>query len=121
MLDTKQVLIVFEGTAEIALNEADEEISIRVERQDLFSAPANVWRSIRSVGNVPLLIAVMSAGDQKKHIRWATEITAAAAQAGFGVDHNGYVAPLRLLPFETRQAAEVLVATAYARTTRGRP
>ncbi|CAE6843065.1 hypothetical protein R69658_06815 [Paraburkholderia aspalathi] len=111
MLDTKQVLIVFEGTAEIVLNGAGEEVSVKVERQDLFSAPANAWRSIRSVGDAPLLIAVMTAGDQKKHITWAEDVVAAAAKAGFGVDHNGYVAPLRLLPFETRQAAEALVET----------
>ena len=37
MLDAKQVLIVFEGIAEIVLNEA-EEVSVRVQRQDLFSA-----------------------------------------------------------------------------------
>ncbi|HZZ02703.1 hypothetical protein [Paraburkholderia sp.] len=110
MLGTKQVLIVFEGTAEIALNDAGEEVSVRVQRQDLFSAPANTWRSIRSVGDVSLLIAVMTAGDQKKTITWAPEIVAAAAKAGFGIDHNGYVAPLRLLPFETRQAAEALIA-----------
>ncbi|WP_244869617.1 cupin domain-containing protein [Paraburkholderia aspalathi] len=110
MLDTKQVLIVFEGAAEIALNDAEREVSVRVERQDLFSAPANVWRSIRSVGDAPLLIAVMTAGDQKKTITWAPEILVAAATAGFGIDHNGYVAPLRLLPFETRQAAATLVA-----------
>ena len=110
MLDAKQVLIVFEGIAEIVLNEVGEEVSVRVQRQDLFSAPANVWRSIRSAGDTPLLIAVMTAGDQKKHITWAAEVVAAAAKAGFGVDHNGYVAPLRLLPFETRQTAESLIA-----------
>ncbi|WP_086381485.1 hypothetical protein [Caballeronia sordidicola] len=109
-LDAKQVLIVFEGIAEIVLNEAGEEVSVRVQRQDLFSAPANVWRSIRSAGDAPLLIAVMTAGDQKKHITWAAEVVAAAAKAGFGVDHNGYVAPLRLLPFETRQTAEAFIA-----------
>ena len=110
MLDAKQVLIVFEGIAEIVLNDAGEKVSVRVQRQDLFSAPANVWRSIRSVGDTPLLIAVMTAGDQKKHITWAAEVVAAAAKAGFGVDHNGYIAPLRLLPFETRQTAEALIA-----------
>lgn len=110
-LDTKQVLIVFEGAAEIVLNESGREVSVRVQRQDLFSAPANVWRSIRSVGDAPLLIAVMTAGDQKKHITWGEEIVAAAAKAGFGVDHNGYLAPLRLLPFETRQAAAALIAS----------
>ncbi|MFT4064091.1 hypothetical protein [Paraburkholderia sp.] len=109
MLDVKQVLIVFEGTAEIALNDEDKEVTIKVERQELFSAPANTWRSIRATGEASLLIAVMSAGDQKKAITWAPEIVAAAAKAGFGIDHNGYVAPLRLLPFETRQAAAALI------------
>ncbi|CAG4899547.1 cupin domain-containing protein [Paraburkholderia gardini] len=110
MLDAKQVLIVFEGTAEVTLNDTGKEVSARVERQDLFSAPANTWRSIRAVGDVSLLIAVMTAGDEKKTITWAPEFVVAAAKAGFGIDHNGYVAPLRLLPFETRQAAAALIA-----------
>lgn len=106
-LDTKQVLIVFEGVAEIALNDADNETCVQVPQQALFSVPANAWRSIRSVGDTPLLIAAMTSGDQKKQVEWSPEIVAAAAKAGWGVDHNGYVAPLRLLPYGSRTAAQV--------------
>ncbi|WP_250515495.1 cupin domain-containing protein [Caballeronia sp. INDeC2] len=107
-LDTKQVLIVFEGAAEITLNDVRHETRVTVPQQALFSVPANAWRSIRSVGDAPLLIAAMTSGDQKKHIEWAPEIVAAAANEGWGVDHNGYVAPLHLLPYELRKAAQAL-------------
>lgn len=108
-LDAKQVLIVFEGEAELTLNDKANATKINVPPQALYSVPANTWRSIRSVGDRPLLIAVMTTGDQKKHITWSPKILAAAAEAGFALDHNGYVAPLHLLPRETRQALTGLI------------
>ncbi|AMM16979.1 MAG: cupin domain-containing protein [Pseudomonadota bacterium] len=111
-VDAKQVLIVFDGEAELILNEGADKTPVTVPRQALYSVPANVWRSVRSVGDTPLLVAVMTTGDQKKHIVWSPAIVAAAAQEGFGVDHNGYVAPLRLLPYETQQAVAAISLTA---------
>lgn len=107
-LDAKQVLIVFEGKAEITLNHGNDETRVEVESQSLYSLPSNTWRAIRSVGDKPLVMIAMTSGDQKKHIEWSDEVIAGAAEAGWGVDHNGYVAPLRLLPFETREAAKAI-------------
>lgn len=53
-LDAKQVLIVFEGAAEIELNETGKAVGLRLQRQEVFSTPAHAWRSIRSVGDVPV-------------------------------------------------------------------
>jgi hypothetical protein len=56
------------------------------------------------VGESTAEIAVLIAGDQKKHPIWAPEIVRQAAAVGVGVDHSGYVAPLRLLPLEVQRA-----------------
>ncbi|WP_250493154.1 hypothetical protein [Caballeronia sp. GAWG1-1] len=108
-IDAKQVLIVFEGLAELTLPLPDGDSVIEVPEQALYSVPGDTWRSLRSVGEKPLLIAVMTSGDQRKHITWSDEIVAAAAQAGVGTDHNGFLAPLHLLPNETRKEAAALL------------
>jgi hypothetical protein len=46
----------------------------------------------------------MTAGDHRKRIEWSTEIVKAAAEADLAIDHNGYVARLRLLPQSRRVA-----------------
>jgi hypothetical protein len=71
----------------------------------VFSVPADTWRSIASVGDVPAEIAVLTAGDHKKHPVWAEDIARQAAAAGFALDQAGYLAPLRLLPIQPQKAA----------------
>ena len=101
-LAEKQVLLVFGGAIEVALDGA---APVRAEAQEVFSVPADAWRTITSVGDAAAEIAVVIAGDQKKHPVWSTEIIASAARAGTGVDHSGYLAPLKLLPYEAQQRA----------------
>ncbi len=102
-LAEKQVLLVFAGAIAVTLDDA---APLRAEAQEVVSVPSECWRTIASVGEGAAEIAVITAGDQKKHPVWSREIIAAAAARGFGVDHAGYLAPLRLLPIEVqRQAA----------------
>ena len=105
-LEQKQVLIVFRGAIEITLGRDEEAIAVRVESQELFSVPPGAWRSIVSVGDEPAEIAMLIAGDERKLVKWDTAVAAQAAQAGFGVDHNGYVALRHLLPEAQLLAAE---------------
>ena len=105
-LAEKQVLIGFQGAFEVAVNEPGQEVTARVEAQDLFSVPANAWRSITAVGDKPAEIAVMMPGDARKHVAWASELVERAGEAGRGMDHNGYVALKRLLPPAPAMAAE---------------
>jgi quercetin dioxygenase-like cupin family protein len=107
-LDAKQVMIVFEGVAGITLTLADGDVDIEVPQQALYSVPAHTWRSVRCVGTKTLLVAVMTSGDQRKRMTWSREIVAAAAAAGYATDHNGYLAPLHLLPYETRKEVAAL-------------
>lgn len=108
-LAEKQVLIVYEGTAEITLNEGDQATTLEIPSQGLYSVPGDVWRSIKSVGDKPLVMIAMTSGDQKKVIVWSPAIVAAAAKAGFTLDNNGCIAPLRLLSHEIQQAAIELI------------
>ncbi len=100
-LAEKQALLVFAGAVEITL---DDGVPVRAESREVFSVPGGAWRSIAAVGEGPAEIAVITAGDQKKHPQWRRDIVAQAAAAGFGLDHAGYIAALKLLPHEVRAA-----------------
>lgn len=104
-LAEKQVAIVFSGAAEITLNAPGQEVAVGVGTGECFSTPGGVWRGIAAAGEGPVEIALITAGDGRKHVTWAGGIVAAAAAAGVGLDHAGYLAPLDLLPPPTRAAA----------------
>ncbi len=101
-LAEKQVLLVFSGAIAVTL---DGVMAVRAEAQEVFSVPADAWRTIASVGTEATEIAVITAGDHKKHPVWGTEIAAAAAAYGVALDHAGYIAPMRLLPPEAQPHA----------------
>jgi quercetin dioxygenase-like cupin family protein len=101
-LAEKQVLLMFAGAIEVTLN---DEAPVRAEAREVFSVPAGAWRTIASAGEQAAVIAVLIAGDQKKHPEWHSDIVDAAATNGFGVDHAGYIAPRRLLPVAAPRAA----------------
>ncbi len=101
-LEEKQVLLVYEGAIEVTLDDA---APLRAEAREVFSVPGGAWRRIASVGAVGAEIAVVTSGDHKKHPQWAADVIAAAAAQGVGLDHAGYIAPLRLLPPEAQPHA----------------
>ena len=101
-LAEKQVLLVFAGARDVTL---DDDAPVRAETQEVFSVPADRWRTIASVGEAAAEIAVVTAGDQKKHPVWHPDIIQAARAAGFALDHSGYVAPLALLPYDVQTRA----------------
>ena len=101
-LAEKQVLLVFAGAIAVTLDDA---ASVRAEAQDVFSVPADCWRTIGSVGDAAAEVAIVTSGDHKKHPVWADDIASAAHAAGFALDHAGYVAPLNLLPYAVQTRA----------------
>lgn len=101
-LADKQVLIVFTGAIDITL---ENQPPVSAVSREVFSAPAGAWRTIANAGTETAEIAILIAGDHKKHPEWAPEIVTAAAATGVGIDHSGYVAPLRLLPPDLRRHA----------------
>ena len=101
-LADKQVLLIYAGAVEITLGDA---APVRAEAREVFSIPAGTVRTIVSVGEGRAEIALLTSGDHKKRPVWADDICRAAADAGFALDHAGYIAPLRLLPLEVRRRA----------------
>ncbi|MGO2509176.1 MAG: hypothetical protein ACTH6Y_09285 [Vibrio hibernica] len=97
-LSQKQVLILFKGNLEVTLNSASGETIESMQPQDVFSCPENTWRSFRPVGDEPAEFILMTPGDQRKHIEWSKDIIQKAAAEGLAIDHNGYIAPLSMLP-----------------------
>ena len=91
----KQVLILHEGRVEITLGDGSAAV---LEPWGLFAVPDNAWRTLRSVGDVPAVMAVTTAGDARALIEWDPAIVTAALAAGTGVDPNDYLAPAHLLP-----------------------
>lgn len=104
LLREKQVMIVFAGQVDVLQNEDADAVTQTVKAQDLYSFPADTWRTVVNSGEEEAEFVLMTAGDHKKHIVWSEEVRRAAAAAGYAIDHNGYVARLDLLPYPVRMA-----------------
>jgi hypothetical protein len=64
----------------------------------VFSVPAGVTRTLQALGDDAVEMVLVTSGDGRARIAWGADIAAQAAVAGFGLDPNGYVAPLDCLP-----------------------
>ncbi|WP_369215987.1 cupin domain-containing protein [Streptomyces flavofungini] len=96
-----QTLIVKDGTWEITLNRTDP-VTVRLGPRDMLSVPQDAWRTLRNVGDARGLLLVVNSGDGRVRLEWDDEVAKAAADAGVGIDHNGYRAPYALLPRSAR-------------------
>lgn len=92
-----QVLMVKDGEWEVTLNRHDE-VSVRLGPDDMVSIPRNAWRSVRNVSEDTGNLLVVNGGDGRVRLEWDDEVAKAAADAGVGTDHNGYLAPFHLIP-----------------------
>ena len=92
-----QVLLLIDGDWELALNEPGEQVSTRPVTGSLASVPASAWRDLRNVGTTPACGVIVTGGDGPSRVEWPADMLARAADAGFGLDAAGYVAPLELL------------------------
>ena len=104
-LACQQVLICKSGTVEISVlqqeNRAQSAIKNTVNGShagwDTYAMPAGAWRALRNVGEHDALLIVMTPGDGRKTVQWAPDVMQAAANAGFCLDANGYVALKRFV------------------------
>ena len=100
---------MFSGALDIVLNEPGDETTMRVEAGECFSTPGGAWRSLAAAGDGPVQVALITSGDGRKRATWAPEIMRDAMAQGYGIDHDGHVAPLALLPPPTRAAVTALM------------
>lgn len=111
-VDREQVLMVKDGEWEVTLDDVDP-VTVRLGHRDLLSVPAGAWRTLRCVSAGPggagapggsagadetASLAVVSSGDGRARPVWDESVVRAAADAGVGLDPNGYLAPYELLP-----------------------
>ena len=92
----KQVMIVYEGGMEARLNREKDEVRLNINSQDVFSAPSDIWRSLKA-GPEGALVAIISNGDGRTIIEWDDAIIHEASEAGFVIDPDGYIAPKEML------------------------
>lgn len=96
-IDETQVLMVKDGRWEVTLND-HEPVTVQLGEWDMFSVPPGAWRSIRNIGEDSGKLVVINSGDGRVRPDWDDEVVKAAADAGYSIDHNGYVAPYALVP-----------------------
>ncbi len=96
-IEQTQVLMVKEGSWEVTLND-HEPITVQLGEWDMLSVPPGAWRSIRNIGEDTGKLVVINSGDGRVRLDWDDEVVKAAADAGYSIDHNGYLAPYALVP-----------------------
>ncbi|MBK0868944.1 cupin domain-containing protein [Saccharopolyspora sp. HNM0986] len=96
-IEQTQVLMVKEGRWEVTLND-HEPVAVQLGEWDMLSVPPGAWRSIRNTGDDTGKLVVINSGDGRVRLDWDEEVVKAAADAGYSIDHNGYVAPYALVP-----------------------
>lgn len=98
-----QVIMVFKGTLEVTWNQAGEEVSITAPERSVVSVPAHSWRRYRAVGDDTEFI-LTTEGDQRKRLYWDEDILQQARALNRGLDPDGYVSKLDILPATARRA-----------------
>ncbi|MDX6042135.1 cupin [Scandinavium lactucae] len=98
-----QVIMVFKGTLEVTWNQAGEEVSIIAPERSIVSLPANSWRRYRAIdGGTECILTTQ--GDQRKRLYWDEEILQQVRACNRGLDPDGYVSKLDILPATARRA-----------------
>lgn len=98
-----QVIMVFKGTLEVTWNRDGEEVSVIAPERSVVSLPANSWRRYRARGHDAEFI-LTTRGDQRKRLYWDEEVLREAKAYGRGLDPDGYVCRVALLPATARRA-----------------
>ena len=102
-LAEKQVLIVYRGAVEIAVEPAPGQAAVSQvargtpEGWDSFAMPADCPRSYKNTGNTDAMMLLMTPGDGRKTIHWSPDVVTAAGEMDRAVDANGFVGLKRLV------------------------
>ena len=93
----KQVLLAHTGAFAVTFNAPGDEVVVPLDAWGMISIPANAWRSIRNVSDVPAEVLIITNGDARKIPEWPAETIAAAREMGRAADRSGMIAPAHLL------------------------
>ena len=97
LLGEKQVIIAKSGSIALTIEAADGPAVYTLNGAaggwDTFAVPADCWRTLSNPGADEALAILMTAGDQRKRIRWDDAVIACAADHDLVIDADGFVAP----------------------------
>ena len=100
-LQDKQVLAVYQGAVEIAVESGNTMVPALAQGSDAgwdsFAMPAGCWRTYRNCGDTDAVVLVMTPGDGRKTIEWSPEVVAAAGALDRAIDANGFVGAKRFV------------------------
>jgi quercetin dioxygenase-like cupin family protein len=100
-LQEKQVLVVYQGEVEIAVESGSVAVPTLARGSDAgwdsFAMPGACWRSYRNPGATDAVVLVMTPGDGRKTIEWSPEVVAAAGALDCAIDANGFVGAKRFV------------------------
>lgn len=91
-----QVVLVKEGEWVITVNRGAETHSTTLEPGTVVSIPPGIWRSLQCHSSTGKLLMV-TGGDSRTRVEWSPEVVQAAADMGWAIDPNGYIASTQAL------------------------
>lgn len=104
-----QVLTAKAGRWAVRINTGDAAEVVELGPQDSLSVPAGAWRSFtlldaaagRSAEAGTGEMLVVNSGDSRTRLTWAPDVVRAARKDGWGLDANGYRAPVAVMSAAT--------------------
>ena len=100
-LQDKQVLAVYQGAVEIAVESDGVAVPAMArgsdEGWDSFAMPGGCWRSYRNPADTDAVVLVMTPGDGRKTIEWSPDVVAGAGALDRAIDANGFVGAKRFV------------------------
>ena len=96
LIDDKMVIIQTHGKIELIFNQ-EQNVSVMVEKNDTYSVPAGIWRSITNNGDQDAEFIVIISGDHRKRPQFNDEILAQSRELGFTLDASGYIVKSNLV------------------------
>lgn len=91
-----QVMLVKEGDWTLTLNQGSDAVEVKLDPGTVVSIPEGAWRSLQCAKGTGKVILV-TGSESRTRIEWAPEVLEAAAEAGWALDQNGYIAPMDVL------------------------
>lgn len=106
-----QVVMIFKGTLEVTWNQEGQEVSVTAPERSVVSVPANSWRRYCAVaGDVECIITTQ--GDHRKRLYWDDAILQRAREYNRGLDPDGYISRLDILPTAALRAGHRIASLA---------
>lgn len=92
-----QALIVKNGSIRVTLNRANP-VSVELSEYDTLSIQPDAWRRIEAIGDETAQFVLLTDGDGRCYPEWDDTVVKQAHENGAGIDPNGYLTELNMMP-----------------------